>query len=250
MCYGAEAVYIGAALAAAGAATSSYANSQQLKKQDQIAAQGIVQQGALKKQGQQDVGQNIQSVAQSNQASQAKSAQQLSSFRSALQEDAPQNASADPSVPGASKAFAQEQAKSGASASNYVDAIAKSAATTQGTQLERVDEGNAMGATAGKLGVLSGESSEQSYLTKLQIQSTQANPWISGLGKVLSGAGAVVGAGAGAVGAGVTGGVGLAANAGSSLASAKGNSVGVGTAASDYADQSQTPFGGNTVENA
>ena len=189
MCYGTETLYIGAALAAAGAATSSYAQSQQLKKQDQIAAQGIIKQGQLQKQGEGDVGATIGQVAKSNATTQATAANQLAQYRAALQQGSTNSGSASPGVPGASKAYKGEQAVAGASAKNYTDAIASSAATTEGTQLERVGENQAMADTAGKLGILSGQSQSQNYLTKLQVQSTKANPWLTGLGTVLSAAG-------------------------------------------------------------
>lgn len=200
MCYGTESLYIGAALAAAGAATSSYANSQQLKKQDQIAAQGIIKQGQFQKQGEADVGQTIGKVAQSNAKTQASANDQLAQYRAALQQGSGINQSASPGVPGASKAYKGEQGVAGASAKNYTDAIAGSAATTQGTQLERVGENEDMADTAGKLGQLQGQAQNANYLTKLQVQSTKANPWLSGLGSLMSAAGT------GWAGAGITAG--------------------------------------------
>lgn len=203
MCYGTETLYIGAALAAAGAATTSYANNQQLKKQDQIAAQGIIKQGALQKQGEADVASTIGQVAKSGAKTQASANDQLAQYRAALQQGSGISASASPNVPGASKAYKGAQTVAGTSAKNYTDAIANSAATTQGTQLERVDENQGMADTAGKLGILSGESANQNYLTKLQVQSTKANPWLTGLGSLLSAAGGASGwAGAGISAAG------------------------------------------------
>lgn len=200
MGYGSETLYIGAALAAAGAATSSYATSQQLKAQDKIAAQGILKQGALQKQGEADVSSTIGQVAKSNAKTQASANDQLAQYRAALQQGSGISQSASPGIPGASKAYKGEQAVAGASAQNYTDAIAKSAATTQGTQLERVDENQSMADTAGKLGILSGESANQNYLTKLQVQSTRANPWLTGLGSLMSAAGGA----SGALGAGIS----------------------------------------------
>lgn len=192
MGYGTESLYIGAALAAAGAATSSYATSQQLKKQDQIAAQGIIKQGQLQKQGNADVATTIGSVAKSNAKTQAASNDQLAQYRAALQQGAGVSSSASPNVPGAGKAYKGAQATAGASANDYVGALAGSAATTQGTQLERVGENEQMGDTASKLGMLQGQAQNENYLTKLRVQSTQANPWLQGLGALMSAAGSVV----------------------------------------------------------
>lgn len=201
MCYGAETVWISAALAAAGAATSSYAQSQQLKKQDQIAAQGIIKQGQLQKQGEADVGQTIGRVAQSNAKSQAAANDQLTQYRAALQQGSGASGAANPTVPGSSKAFKGAQATAGASAQDYVGKIAQSAATTQGTQLERVGENEDMANTAGKIGMLNGQAQNENYLTKLRVQSTQQNPWLQGLGALMSAAGGTTGVGS-AIGAG------------------------------------------------
>lgn len=222
MCYGAETAWISAALAAAGAATSGYAQSQQLKKQDEVAAQGIIKQGQIGQQANAEVGKNIKSVAQSNQDAQAKSAQQLAQFRSALQQGQGISSSAAPGVPGASKAYSAEQNRAGSSANDYVSALANSAATTQGTQLERVGESEQLGDTASKLGLLSGQSQQEQALTKLKVQSTQANPWLKSLGLLLSAAGAA-------------GGLSSAAGAGTGAASAATGAAGTaGTTAAGF----------------
>lgn len=198
MCTGLE---IGAlAAAAAGTATEGYAQNQTLKKQDQIAAQGIVQQGATNKQAESDVAANVNKVAQSNASTAAAQAKQLAAYRSALQQGQGISQSSNPNLPGGSKAYKDATATAGSSAQDYVQNIAKSAATTQGTQLERVQEGQDMGDTASKLGVLSGQSQEQNYLTKLQIASQHNNPWLMGLGEGLQGLGAGMGAAAGVAG--------------------------------------------------
>lgn len=192
-------VTIGAlALSAAGAATSAYATSQQQNKQNDIAAAGILKQGQLQKQAENDVGQTVNTLNASNASTQAKTAQQLNAYRSALLQAQPLSAAASPGVPGASKAFGAAQTASSSSAADYVNKIATSAATTQGTQLERVNEGQSMADTATKLGVLGQQSGEQSYLTKLQVSATQANPWVKGLGMLMQGAGMGLGMASGA----------------------------------------------------
>jgi hypothetical protein len=195
MCTGLEIAAVAAAVAGAG--TTAYANNQALKQQDEIAAQGILAQGKLQKQGETDVNNTTQTLAQSNAKVQQQSDSQLAAYRAALQQSQGISQSASPDVPGSSKAYKAEQAAAGAGADKYVNAIADSAATTQGTQLERIGEGQAQAATATQLGDLTRQSDEQSYVTKLQIQATQANPWLLALGTTLSAAGAVMGAGAG-----------------------------------------------------
>ena len=196
MCTGVEVAAMAASVA--GAATSAIATGQQQNRQNDIAAAGILKQGQLQKQAENDVGQTVNTLNASNASTQAKTAQQLNAYRSALLQAQPLSAAASPGVPGASKAYGAAQAASSGSASDYVNKIATSAATTQGTQLERVNEGQSMADTATKLGVLGQQSGEQSYLTKLQVSSTQANPWVKGLGMLLQGAGMGLGMASGA----------------------------------------------------
>lgn len=195
MCTGLE---VGAlAAAVAGTAAQGYAQSDALKKQNDVAAAGIIKQGALQKQGEADVGTTVNKVAQSTAATQAATAKQLSAYRAALQAGSATSGSASPNIATASKAYKDTQAKDSGNANDYVQGLAQSAATTEGTQLERVQEGQQLGDTAGKLGILSNQSAQQNYLTKLQIQGTKANPWIMGLGSLLQGAGAGMGGAAG-----------------------------------------------------
>lgn len=182
------------------------AQASQLRKQDDAAAAGIIAQGKLQKQGENDVAGVTAKIA--GETPQAQSAAQLASFQKALAQSAPTSSSTEPSVPGSSKAYKAEQAKAGGDASQYVGAIAKSAATTEGTQLERVQEGQQLGSTASDLGLLSQKSGEQAYLTKLQIASQQANPWLSAISKGLAAYGtasSISGPGLGFGGNGVSG---------------------------------------------
>lgn len=173
----------------AGQLTSAYAQNQVLKKQNDAAAAGIIAQGNLQKNAESQVAGTTKTIA--NETPQATSAAQLASFQKALSQETPNSNAADPSVPGASKAFKAEQGVATGDASKYVNAIAGSAATTEGTQLERVQEGQQLGNQASSLGLLAGQSQEQSYLTKLQIQSQQANPWLTALSTGLKAYGAV-----------------------------------------------------------
>lgn len=221
MCTGLEIAALAAT--AAGTATDAYAQHVALVNQDKIAAQGIITQGALQKQGEGDVTSLTGQLAKSNATTLAKSAGQLSDYQNALKQSSLITNSADPNVPGADKAYKSEQAKASGGAQDYVNAIAGSAATTQGTDLERVGENEKIGDTAGQLGLLNTQASEQNYLTKLKIQAVQPNPWLEGLGQVLKGAGAVMsfgaagaaGAAAGAAGAGAGTGIGATALSGS-----------------------------------
>lgn len=201
----------------AGTGVQAYNQNQMLKKQDAIAAEGIVKQGALQKQGEGDVQSTINTMNQSTANTQAKSAQQLDAYRKALQQSSGISNSASPDVPGASKAYKATQNSANASANDYVNAIAGSAATTQGTQLERVGEGQAMADTATKLGTLTGQSNEQNYVTQIKMRQAQQNPWLSALGETLKGASMITGFMAGQAPSGAAG---TATNVGGDLNSA------------------------------
>lgn len=187
---------VAGALSVAGAVTEGIAQQEAVNKQNDIAAAGIIKQGQLQQQGENDVGQVTKQISSQTPAQQT--AAQLASYQKALNEQSAVMQSDQPSVPGASKAYTQEKAISGGDASNYVQALAKSGAVTEGTQLERVQEGQEIAGTASNLGLLQTQSNEQAYLTKLQIQATQANPWLMAMGKVMQGAGTAVSMGAGA----------------------------------------------------
>jgi len=227
---------LGAGLIASGVGTglSSYAQAAALKQQDNIAAQGIIKQGQIENQANSVVKSTTNSLADSNAATQAASAKQLAAYQAALQQGSGIAASASPDVPGASKAYKAEQTQASGSAKNYVDAIANAAATTEGTQLERVGEGEQMGQAATTLGTLQNQSNEQNYLTKLQVQSTQANPWLEGLGTLLQAGGTAATAGAGLGGS----------TAGSVTAADVGGTAGGGTIAADA-----VPGGSIALEN-
>ena len=216
----------------AGQATSAYAQNQVLKKQNDDAAAGIIKQGQIQKSAEDTTAATTAKIASSTPAQQT--ATQLASFQKALQQSAPEQGSASPNVPGASKAYKATQATAGASAQDYLSKIAGSAAVTEGTQLERVQEGQVLGATATQLGGLQQQSNEQSYLTKLQIQSAQANPWVTALGSVLKGVGA-----AGSI---YAGGVGAASSSSTGLAGAAASYADQPIAAANYGNQAVNAF--------
>ena len=189
---------VGMAVGAAGSAVGGLAQKGLLNQQNQSALQGINAQGVLQRQGNADVTGLTNTIANSNQNTQNAIQGQLGSYNAALAKMSPQTQAAQPSVAGASGAFKADRARAGGSAQDYVNAIKNSAATTQGTQLERVGEGQQMAGTASNLGLLNTQSQQQNYLTQLQIRAAQANPWLTALSSVMKGAGAAMGLGGGA----------------------------------------------------
>ena len=72
MCTGVEVAAMAASVA--GAATSAIATGQQQNRQNDIAAAGILKQGQLQKQAENDVGQTVNTLNASNASTQAKTA--------------------------------------------------------------------------------------------------------------------------------------------------------------------------------
>ncbi len=200
-------IAISAGLAVAGAGTEAYANNQQLRSQDQAAAEGILKQGALKQRADADVAKNI-TTASKNQAN-------VDTNQSALQEqyDAALNRGApvqstQGAMPGASKRFAADTTAALANNQTYGRGLASTAAAVGAPQLTNMETQLGLGDTATKLSGLQDESARQNALTNLQVQSISANPWLLAAGAALQGASKGYGSYAGAKGAaGAAGGV-------------------------------------------
>lgn len=192
MCTGLEGAAIAAAISAAGAGVNAYSQNQTLRSQDQAAAAGIRNQEQLQRQGEATVNQNVQkmSAAQSQANVDAASAKQLAAYRAALSAGSTAPGASPTPVAGASGAYKARAAQAGGNASDFVNALAASGAKTEGTQLERVQEGQGMADTASKLGLLNTQSQGQDYLTQLKIRAQQANPWLTSAGILLGGTGA------------------------------------------------------------
>jgi hypothetical protein len=180
-------IAISAGLAAAGAGTEAYANNQQLRAQDRVAAQGLVQQGILKQQANADVQKNIQQAQGNQKAVNTNQADLTAQYAAALQRAAPVQGTQG-AMPGASKRYAADTTAAQQAALKYGTGLATTAAGVGAPQLTNEQTQQSLGDTATKLGGLSDQSAQQAALTNMQVQSIQANPWLLAAGAALQGA--------------------------------------------------------------
>lgn len=169
--------YIMAALSAAGTGATMVSQQDTLHKQDQIAAQGIMRQGQLNSQADQKVSDLTQKLAASN--PQDAIDKQKASYMKALMSVAPAQAGANPTMPGASKKYANDVSNADANVQNYGTTQAGIMARTDAPTIQRLGEQEQIGSTAGDLGLIQNQSVGQQDVTKLGIQSTHSNPWVA-----------------------------------------------------------------------
>ncbi len=212
-------IAISAGLAAAGAGTEAYANNQAAKQQDQIAAQGILKQAALKQQANADVSKNIQTASKNQTNVDTNQSALQEQYDAALNRGAPVQATQG-AMPGGSKRFAADTTAALANNANYGRTIAGTAAAVGAPQLTNMETQAGLGSTATSLAGLNDTSNQQNALTQMQVNAVTANPWLLATGAALQGASKGYGAKAGfASAAPATGGAGstLDASAMSSL---------------------------------
>lgn len=180
----------GALLSAAGAATNAYANNQALKRQDNVAAAGIRQQGLLRDQANQVVQKTVQNTATDEQANlQANKTKQQNAYLAALQRAAPTQSTATPAVAGASKAYADAAAGATKDNATFGRTLADQMSTTDAPILTQQSAGLQLGDAATQLGMINDTSNHQANLAKLQEQAITANPWLEAAGGIASGVG-------------------------------------------------------------
>lgn len=184
------ALAIGAGVSALGAGVSAYAQNQQLRKQDNIAAQGIINQGALRQQANSDVQKLIKNTGENNAANIARNqTTQEQEYAAALQRAAPTQGGALTTQPGASKAYAAAVNSARGNVAQFGSDLGKSTAATDAPQLTQIQTQEALGDTATKLGLLNDTSANQNRLMQIQASAVQANPWLQAGGGILQGAG-------------------------------------------------------------
>lgn len=172
-----------AALSAAGSGVSAYSQNQNMRKQDDQAAGSIIKQGQINSKAEAAVGDLNKSIAKSNPDDATK--QQTAAYLQAAQ----QAPTTTPTVPGGSKRYTQAQAASKADIGQYARATAGNAAAVAAPNLQRIGEGNQIANVASELGRFNDESASEQGILKTQLAGDQANPWLSSLSQVLSGAG-------------------------------------------------------------
>lgn len=175
-----------AALSAAGTGANSYAQNQNMRKQDNQLAASTIKQGGINSQAENAVSKLNDSIARSNPDDATK--QQTAAYLQAAQQAA-KTSTTNPTVPGGSKRYSQAVAGSKADISDYARATAGNAAAVAAPQLQRMGEGNQIADTASQLGRYNDTSASEQGILRTQLAGDQANPWLSSLSQVLSGAG-------------------------------------------------------------
>jgi hypothetical protein len=175
---------------AAGAAVNGYAQNQALKRQDNVAAAGIRQQGMLRDQANQVVQKTVQNTATDEQANlQANKQKQQTAYLAALQRAAPTQNASTPAVAGASKAYADAAASATKDNAQFGRTLADQMSTTDAPLLTQNQTNLQLGDASTQLGLINDTSNRQANLARLQEQAITANPWLEAAGGVLSGAG-------------------------------------------------------------
>lgn len=175
---------------AAGAGINAYSQNQTLRRQDDIAAQGIRQQGLLQSQANAGVQKTIQKVGAGDAATEAanKSAQ-TAQYLDALRRAAPVQDSSLSTTPGSSSRYAKDVVDARASNSAFGANQADLMARTDAPQLTQLQNQQTIGDEATKLGLLADTSSNQNNLTKLKVGAVQTNPWLTATSALLGGVG-------------------------------------------------------------
>jgi hypothetical protein len=192
------AVAISAGLATAGYAANRMATNQQLRAQDRDAAAGIMKQGELQRQANNNVQKGVIDTAKNNSASIARNQQsENAQYAAALARAKPTQDAAFNAQPGASARYTAGVNNAVASNNAFGSDLAKTTSITDAPALTQQQTEQQLGDTAGKLGILSDTSANQNTLTQNKIKGEQANPWLQALGATLNGAAAGYGGVAG-----------------------------------------------------
>lgn len=184
MCTGLEVPLI---LSAIGTGAGAYANNQALKKQDNIAAQGIRRQSQLSQEADSRVRQQIADTANSKPAADQASeeAQLMAAIRS---QRAPQ-----PEVlgagSGASTRFAEDVANSRRTGNANVAQLITNLSKIDAPAIQRQREAVGTNRAATDLGLLGLRSQSEDFLTKLRASQVRPNPWVTALGSLAHGVG-------------------------------------------------------------
>jgi len=185
-----EAVAVGAGVSALGAGVGAYANNQALKKQDAAAAAGLMRQRALQGQANADVQQGVIKTATNNNANLAKNREaEQEQYAAALQRAQPVQSGSISGAPGGSKRYAADVMAARSGVADYGAKLGASTAAIDAPSLTNMQTQEALGDTATKLGLLGDTSNSVNNLTKMNVNSIQANPWVLAAGQALMGAG-------------------------------------------------------------
>lgn len=177
-----------AALSTLGTGVTAYSQNQNMRKQDQQAADSIRQQQQINSQAENAVGNLNKSVARSTPQDAQNS--QTAAYVKALQDASATQGAAIPNVKGGSKRYDQAVTDSRADVNNYARQTASSLAATAAPQLQRIGEGQQIANVASDLGRYNDQSGAEQGLLKTQLAGDMSNPWLDSVGGLLNGAAA------------------------------------------------------------
>ena len=183
MCFGAEAAWVPAVIAAVSAGTTGYAQNQALKRQDREAAANILAQGAANREASQRVNKTVQELKTSTPDDAI--AQRREAYTAALRKNQPGTESAAlPTFSGASMRFAEDvggaRAASAASGAEDADIMARLDAPA----LQRQAEAQRAAGAASDISLISGRAGGQNALSQIRRAGIQVDPWLTAAGQI------------------------------------------------------------------
>lgn len=167
-------------IAVASAIGTAYQADRVASQQDRIAARNIQNQSRAEQTASAKVNEMLQRVAESN--PQDARQQRMDEYLATLQQGAQEGAIND--GPGAfSDAYRQSVAGAQAGLDEYGNTRAGLMARLDAPVIQRMNEGVLFDATANDIRGIGRNANQDDFLARLQIQGTQANPWVqAGLG--------------------------------------------------------------------
>ncbi len=186
MCYGAEAAWVPAAIAAVGAGATAYSTDEARKQKDEALLAGMETQSLRQDEADAAVNAQLEQLKTSN--SEAERAQAADAFVSQLRKSRAQAEGA--STAGAtSDAFKRDTATAAQDVSQFGTKAANVLARINAPIQQRQREGVQTGRLGQQLSVISRNAGGDDFLTQLRAGQARPNPWVAAGGEVAQGVG-------------------------------------------------------------
>lgn len=194
---------VGIALLLASAAANHYNNEQVAKKQDNILAGQIKQQGVRQAEADQAISEALRERTQSTgEQDRASAASQYLDQVRAAQANATQGLGQRGAV---SSAYQQSANDAALGIGDYADKTANLMARIDAPMQQRQREAMAADQLQSNLGLIGRKSAGDDYLAQLRLRSVRPNPWLSAAASLMGGAAQGVAGRAAAAGGGMSG---------------------------------------------
>lgn len=195
MCYGAEAAWVPAVIAAVGAGVSAYNTDKTAKRQDSAAAQSIINQGHLQQKADQQVDQQIDQLQGSSMQDEREN--RLNEFMTTLAQNRRQSRGDDSTELFAGDAFKAANEGAIARADTATNRAAQQLATIDAAGLQRQGEATGYGHLATDIGLVGRQSSGQAWLDALRARQIRRSTGLDLTAGALQGVASSMGSGAG-----------------------------------------------------